>query len=273
MKIIDLVSVIIPCFNNQDTIVETLNSVCNQNYSNLEIIIVNDGSSDNSQNIIEAFIVDKVGFHFIQINQTNQGPSRTRNNGANIATGKYLLFLDADDLLDTTYINKCVEILESNSDINIVYSDIELFGSQTGKWELQNFSMPQFLVNNCIPISALIKKEVFDKVGQFDENLSFTEDWELWIRIVKQFGGVYKIPELLFFYRKREDKSSLTDNKDTNLNDEKSRLYIYNKHYDLYKKYNLDLLNMLIRLEKLEKINKKYYAIWYKKLFYKFKKK
>lgn len=269
----DKVSVIIPCYNNESTIIETLESVCLQDYNTIEIIIINDGSKDLSKEKVENYILSKKSLDITLYSQINLGPSQSRNIGASKSSGKYLLFLDADDKIEATYISQCVAVFNKNSTINIVYSDANYFGAQEGKWKLNDFKLPQFLLANCIPICAMIKKDVFNKVGTFDENLTFTEDWELWIRIVKDFGGVYKIPSSLFFYRKRDDNTSLSDNKDVNDNNDKSKLYIYNKHYDYYKKFNLDITSLFLANQELEKVKKKYYSIWYKKIFYSLKKK
>jgi glycosyltransferase involved in cell wall biosynthesis len=263
-----LVSVIIPCYNNEKTIIETLNSVFNQDYPSLEVIVVNDGSKDNSLKILNEFkeSYKKENLHIIE--QTNQGPSLTRNNGSNSASGKYLLFLDADDLIATSYITKCVKLLDKNPNLNIIYSDSTYFGAKKGKWKLPDFKLPDFLGQNCIPISSVIRREVFENVGKFDTNINYTEDWELWIRIVKSYGGVYKIPQALFFYRKRHDKSSLTDAKKNKDIKEKATLYIYNKHYTFYSENGYDIETLLKSKSSNEKYKRKYYSVWYRKLFY-----
>jgi glycosyltransferase involved in cell wall biosynthesis len=263
----NLVSVVIPCYNNADTIAETLQSVRNQTYNNIEIIVVNDGSTDASDIMINTFKNDTLSLDFQYYKQTNSGPSITRNNGAAAAKGEYIMFLDADDLLHETYIEKAINVLINQPTINIVYSNTEFFGAETGLWNLKNFEISDFLKYNSIPIFALIRNEVFQKVGGFDTNLSFTEDWELWIRIVKQYGGVFKINETLFYYRKRENKSSLSDNMNVNDNSDLSRLYIYNKHYDFYKENGLDLTSLVNTTYQLQHLKVKYSNIWYRKIF------
>lgn len=273
MNSIDKVSVIIPCFNNEDTIIETLNSVFNQTYNSIEIIIVNDGSSDNSEETIKNYIANHNDFNITLINQTNSGPSFARNNGAKKATGTYLLFLDADDKIAPEYVSECVAVFNSKSDAVLVYAEAELFEAETGIWALSDFKMPDFLIQNCIYISAVIKREQFEKAGGFDETIRFSEDWELWIKLIKHFGeGVYKIPKPLFFYRKRANQNSLTDAKDINDYSEKCKAYIYHKHYDFYIKHQLDLVTLYNFRADFKKLQAKYYNIWYKKMFYFFKK-
>ncbi|UQD57404.1 glycosyltransferase [Flavobacterium sp. K5-23] len=264
------ISVIIPCYNNEKTIIDTVKSVIDQEYTSIEIIIINDGSTDNSLDIVTNYI-SKNNLDIILINQKNTGASKARNNGALQASGKYLLFLDADDIISKCYLRKCIQHLEQDKTLNIVYSGAEYFGARKGPWKLPEYSISNFLESNCIPVSAVIKRDVFNKVGGFDENLIYTEDWELWIKIIKDFGGVYKINEPLFFYRKNEDKSSITDNS-KNLG-QKSTIYIYNKHYDFFSKNKYDIETLLKSKDSNEKYKKKYYNVWYRKLFYKITKK
>jgi len=267
------ISIIIPCFNNETTILETIESINQQEYSSIEMIIVNDGSTDRSSQVISDYINNNNSANIILIDQVNSGPSKSRNNGADKATGKYLLFLDADDILAPTYISKCVRHLEKDQTLNIVYTKADYFGAKKRAWNLPDFNLQNFLESNCIPISAVIRNEVFQKVGKFDENLNYTEDWELWIRIVKEFGGVYKIPETLFFYRKRFDKSSITDNKKNKNVRDQATLYIYKKHYDFFSKNNYDIETLLKSKDSNQKYKKKYYNVWYRKFFYKIIKK
>lgn len=264
------VSIVIPYHNNQKTIEDTINSIINQTYKNIEVIIVNDGSD-----VVSDVFLEKIGlkFNINVLKQPNSGPSIARNLGAENALGYYLLFLDADDIIEKTYIEKCISEFNHNNNLEIVYSNAKFFDFINKDWNLPELKFPDFLLNNCIHISCLIKRETFINIGSFDTNIAFTEDWELWMRIIKKHGiqSVHKIPEKLFFYRKRKEKNSLTDMMNDNDNAEKCRLYIYNKHYDLYKKYQLDLVTLIMSVNDNFKYKRKYYNIWYKKLFYKLK--
>jgi|SRR5690554_250724 len=262
-----VVSIVIPCYNCENCIEESLQSLFNQSYKNIEIIIINDGSKDQSLQIIKKIISDQKNTSLID--QQNQGQSKTRNTGVKKAQGKYLLFLDADDKIDPTFIEKCVDVLETDSEKQIVYALSAYFGAKTGEWKLPEYELKSFLRNNCIPITALIRKNDFEKVGGFDESLTFFEDWELWLKLIINGGKVHRISETLFFYRQHPEKTSLTNQA---LRDKmiisKNKLKIYNKHYDFFHN-NLgtfdELLNDFI-------YKQKYYNLWYKKLFYKIKK-
>lgn len=267
-----LVSIIIPSFNNADTIIETLQSIEKQSYKNNEVIIVDDGSSDDLKSIVREY-QNTSSLQLSYYYQENSGPSVARNKGAQLAKGVYLLFLDADDLLHENYIEKAVAIFQGNPKINIVYGTAEFFGAEVGKWELADYNVQDFLKYNSIPIFAVIKKDVFHDVGGFDDQLTFTEDWELWIRIIKKYDGVYKIPETVYYYRKRFNKTSLSDNMNVNNKSDLSRLYIYNKHYDFYCENGLDLTTLINTTYHLKHFKKKYNNIWYKKIMAKLKRK
>lgn len=269
------ISVVIPCFNNETTVLETIESVVQQDYISIEIIVINDGSTDLSRQVIDDYAKSNKITNIILFDQENLGLPRARNCGADKATGEYLLFLDADDIIAPTYISKCIASLSQDKTLNIVYAEAEYFGARSGSWILPDFNLPNFIESNCIPASAVIRNEVFQKVGKFDENLKCYEDWELWIRIVKEFGGVHKIKEPLFFYRKRFDQSSILDNEKDNNIGSKSTLYIYNKHYAFFSEnnYGIQALLQSKKSNEKEKYKEKYYNVWYRKLFYKLSRK
>lgn len=267
------ISVIIPVYNNGETIIETLNSIINQTLKNFEIIIVNDGSTDHSIDNINSFIDNNPNYKINLITQENGGPSKARNNGVKNANGDFIVFIDGDDKFHPTYLEKAFKEINKNNRC-LVYSNTTFFGAEEGRWNLAEYSVQNILKNNCIPIFAIHKKEDFLKAGMFDENLWFGEDWDLWISIIeKTKGDVYKIPEDLFFYRKRHDKSSLSDNMNHNNTADKARLYIFNKHYDFYFKNSLSLTDLINYTNEYIRYKKKYESIWYKRLFKKIKNK
>lgn len=240
-----LVSVIIPCYNNESYITETIQSVLDQDYATFEILVVNDGSSDKSEVVIYNIIEQHPTYKIKYLYQDNAGPSKARNNGAKLASGKYLLFLDGDDKIHPSYLSKCLEILENNNSINIVYSDAEYFDALSGHWKLPNYDFERLLHENSIHISAVIRTKIFNEVGGFDPNINFNEDWELWIRMTRYCNSVVKIKEPLFYYRKRANHSSLTDSHNNKIIAERSRLYIYTKHYELYRAIDYDFISLI----------------------------
>lgn len=192
-----LVSVIIPCFNQGQYLSESLHSVLKSTYENLEIIVVNDGSTLDSKFLSE-FCAPKTKV----IHQENQGSAVARNNGIKLASGKYILPLDADDKIHCTYIEKAVKILENDEKIAIVYCEAEFFGIKTGKWRINEFSFPEILWSNSIFCSALYKKSDWENVGGYKKEMDKGfEDWEFWISLLEHGALVYRIPETLFYYR------------------------------------------------------------------------
>lgn len=260
------VSVIIPTFNNSKTIKETIESVLNQDFKNLEIIIIDDGSTDNTEEIIKELKIDQLKY----FKKENSGPSDTRNYGVKNASGEFIFFLDADDLIHKTYIQKCVDILNNDKSKEIIYSKASFFGSKTGEWKLKEFTILDFLKQNCIHISCLLRKKTFLKVGGFDTKLKILEDWDLWMRIIDgNENAIYRIPEKLFYYRKRNDKTSITSTLHKKEIFNESYLYVYSKNYKYYKKNKLDIIQLLNSEKINSKYKRKYFSIWYIKIFYK----
>ena len=252
------VSVIVPCYNTADYVLETLKSVSNQTYKNLEIIIVDDGSTDETAKIIEYYKSIEPRAKSIRI--SNSGLSNARMAGYKFSTGGgYLLFLDSDDIIDPTYIEKCIGVAEKGYDI--VYSKACFFDAKNGPWKLPAFQLLDFLCFNCIYASALIRKSLFNSVGGYDPDIKLMEDWDCYINMIKHGGKVYRISEELFFYRKRKNGSSLTD-RQTNTQMEESFLKIYLKHYDFYKDHNLGFKELIWRMHK-HRIN------WFRRVWYK----
>lgn len=262
----NVVSVIIPCFNNADTIAQTTDSIFNQYLTNTEIIIVDDGSTDESISIINKIIQKNKSRQIKLIVQKNSGPSKARNTGAFQADGKYLLFLDADDLIHADYLKLAVDLMENNNQLQLVYSRAEFFEARTGAWRLNKFSPKGMLLQNCIFISALMRKDSFVRVGGFDEQLNYVEDWELWLRLLYPNCMVHQIDKTLFYYRKRNNQSSLTDK--STLLQNKAVAYVYQKHYELFCEYGYDSARLLEMAKHAEKLHQKYYGVWYRKLFY-----
>ncbi len=261
-----LVSVVVPVYNTAKYVEETIESIINQTLINeTEIIIVNDGSTDNSLKILNSIKHKHQLLNIKLINQENGGLSNARNNGAKIASGEFIVFIDSDDKIHEKFLEKCIEVFKKNHHFQIVYSEASLFDASNGKWKLPKFELKSFLIANVIPAFAMLKRSTFISLNGYDENLKFKEDWELWIRYNKVYPNcVYRIPEVLFYYRKRKDNTSMVNKSILNTVNEEAIIYIYRKHYSYFH------LNQM-GFEKLFnsfKYREKYYNLWYKKLFY-----
>lgn len=204
------VSIIIPCYNQQFYITEAILSIFNQTYKNIETIIIDDGSTDKSFEVIKELIKYYPDYDLKLLSWKNQGVVKTRNYGASLATGEYLLFLDGDDLIRHDYIEKAIGILKINSSCGFVYSDVQHIGSRNDVWSGGAFNPYKLLLENQLTISAVLRKRVFNEVGGFKQDLiEGYEDWEFWIACVEKGWSAFHLNEPLFYYRKHSTESRL----------------------------------------------------------------
>jgi glycosyltransferase involved in cell wall biosynthesis len=208
------VSVIIPCYNYGVYIVDAVKSVMSQNFDDLEIIVVDDGSTDNTRSVLGP-LRDRIKY----IYQANMGPSAARNTGIVHSTGEFILFLDADDVLALNTIPAQINHLKRTCSYIAVCRN-KLFTKKgnngypkvSGTWRLfhQNLDVHMCYFNVGPPNAFLVHRRVLDKVGLFDAELWAGEDYELWFRAsVSGFVPSYN-PDTTVFYR-RHAKSSTTN--------------------------------------------------------------
>ena len=200
------VSIIMPCYNQGAYVKEAIESVLNQTYKNIEIVCVNDASSDNSVEIIQGICRKEYHIPIIFINHfENKGVVATRNEAIEKATGDYILPLDADDTLEPTFVEKAVKILDENSDVGIVYCWVNNFWkdskSQISKWE--DFDVNKELFLNSIVNTSMFRKSDFLLVGGYKDYMDKGwEDWDLWLSIIENGFKAHLIKEVLFNYRR-----------------------------------------------------------------------
>lgn len=174
------VSIIIPCYNMNDLIKETIDSVEKvYDPANHELIIVDDGSTEPET----IQFLKNITKHQV-IRQENRGLANARNTGISKSKGKYLLFLDADNLLTEGYLNEGVAILNDFPKTDIIYGESETFGEKSGRLPTIPFNLQTLMSYNYIDACCLIRKTLFDELGGFDEEMPTKgfEDWELWLR-------------------------------------------------------------------------------------------
>jgi glycosyltransferase involved in cell wall biosynthesis/Tfp pilus assembly protein PilF len=200
-----LVSVIIPCYNYARYLRAAVESVIGQTYENTEIIIVNDGSTDNSAQVAEELIAAHPDRSIRLINQPNAGqPAISRNRGITEARGEYLLCLDADDLIAPTMIEECLEVLESDPGVAIAYTDRLDFDGVDQVVYAGVYDFPRLRYANHLSYCALFRREVWDAVGGYRTNVKGVEDWDFWVAAgAKGFNG-RRIPKPLFKYRRHD---------------------------------------------------------------------
>jgi glycosyltransferase involved in cell wall biosynthesis len=200
------VSVIIPAYNAGKFLEETVRSVLSQSYADLEIIICDDGSTDNTAAVAASVHDARVKY----IHQQNAGVSAARNNGAAHATGKFLAFLDADDLFYPGNLSRKVEALVKNPEAGMAFADCDVIDGSSRKTGEVLTGKPENILENLLlwngtvvpgPSSVLVTREAFEKVNGFDTQFSTAADQDFFFRVAHQFSCV-RVPAVLTAYRK-----------------------------------------------------------------------
>lgn len=206
-----LVSIIIPSYNADKYIKEAVDSALAQTYKNIEVIVIDDGSSDKTKKILTPYIISNRIKYFYQ---KNQGLSAARNTSIKNSQGEYIALLDADDIFLPAKIEKQVNCLENNSQCDVSYCDLYHFWDEAPdkllKLNYKYYSgadvLPRLLEKDFIaPLAVVLRKSVFERFGYFDENLRRSEDLDFFLRLA--YGGVQIcfLPEILAKLRLRQE--------------------------------------------------------------------
>ncbi|HBC83890.1 MAG TPA: hypothetical protein DCZ30_00045 [Clostridiales bacterium] len=204
----DKISIIIPCYNCEKTIFDTLQSICNQNYSNLEIIIVDDGSTDNTKKIVCEFI--KQYKNIIYIFQENAGAPTARNKGISVATGKYVVFFDADDIMKDNAINIMADNIKKNkSDLLIGnYEKIDNLGVCISKQLLNDeFKVISEKDRFCYssidpkPGNKMYSLDIIKNNNLIFDDLKIGQDLNFFLKYLIYATTIVLIPEVVYGYR------------------------------------------------------------------------
>ncbi|MBD2103181.1 glycosyltransferase [Leptolyngbya sp. FACHB-261] len=237
-----IVSVCIPFYNNGNYIRETLEAVYASSHPNLEVLILDDGSTDPSslQTLAE---VEKQYPGLRVIHSKNQGVAIARNQMAELARGEYLAFLDSDDKVSASFYLEAAKVLDQYTNVGFVASWIKEFGDSQKVWVAWNTEFPYLLCHNTLGVCTVVRKAAYLACGGMnpvlEENL---EDYECWINLSKQGWLGVIIPEPHYFYRIRSDSRLRNSNRD-------QLLYLYDViaslHSELYEKYATEIYNLL----------------------------
>ncbi len=224
-------SIIIPCYNTEGTLNETLVSVFEQNFSEWEAIIVNDGSKDNLETIALNWVEQDSRFKYFE--KENGGLGTARNYGIKKALGSYILPLDSDNKIRPDFAKKALGVFESDSEIGVIFGNAEYFGERTGIWNVGKFDILKLLRGNYIDACSIIKKEVFDLIGLYDIDIPFQgqEDWEFWLRVSASEYKFYYLNEITFDYRVEQKSMIRSYHREMRVKNEN---YIRSKHAQLY---------------------------------------
>ena len=209
-----LVSVVIPTYNSAQYLPETIESVLSQSWQDFEIIIVDDGSTDNTQEVVGGFNSNKIRY----IRQENSGgPSSPRNVGIHHARGKYISLFDSDDLMSRNKLAEAVAFLERYSDLGLLFANFEVCNERGDSfpgtfldeyqtfWDLPKKQVDEkwFIIESAVAYESLfcqnfigtsgtvIPKAVFLSVGGFDESIAGPEDRDMWLRISRRYALGY----------------------------------------------------------------------------------
>ncbi len=238
----NLLSVVIPFYNMVNYIDECVTSAINSSYKNIEVFIINDGSTD-TKSIEKLQNIDKQK-NITIVNRANQGLAATRNYGASIVHGEFLAFLDADDKVAPLYFEKAIDALKQNSNVFFVGAWVQYFENSNAIWPTFTPQPPYALVHNPINSSGLVyKRNAFLTAGLNDKKVDYgLEDYESVVHLLSRgFNGVV-LPEILFYYRVR---SGSMFRKITNEKLLYSNKYIAEKHKGFYAKFALSVIHLL----------------------------
>lgn len=237
-----LLSVVIPYYNAGKFLPDTINSILNSSYPLHEILIINDGSTE--QTSIDTLTKYKSDSRIKVINTENKGVGAARNKGAEEATGDYIAFLDADDLIEPDYYSKAIRVLSTYPNVHFTGCWTKYFEGSMKVWPTFNPEPPLLLYHNQVNSSSIVvKRASFLEGGKNDPNMPFT-GWEDYFSIISMINhnmnGVV-LPEKLFHYRVHSNSMirSMTNEKKQILIQ-----YITNKCPELYAKYASDLFNL-----------------------------
>lgn len=194
----NLISVILSTYNQENTVLETIDSILQQTYKDFEIIAVNNSSTDNTLEELNKVEDNRLSIYTIEYT----GLSKARNFGASKASGDYLLFIDGDDKIAPEFLEKSLYVLEDDPNLGFVYTDTQHFGYANTYWEQPEFDVLRLLYTNYICSCSLMRTVAYRLSGGYNEkNWAYWEDYEFWLRMVSNGWLGKHIPEKLFYYR------------------------------------------------------------------------
>ena len=212
------ISVIIPAYNATEYISMAIESVLNQNYNNFELVIINDGSTDNTEEIVFGFKDERIRY----FRQENSGLAATHNTGIRQSRGKFITKLDADDQIMPDFISRHLQEFQKHPQADLIYCDDYLIDENSKPIriiERPEYNDQKLLIRDLfrsgfpvVPFRTCIRRSVFDKIGFFDENLRIGEDYDMMRRFVKQGLNIHHLPSALYLRRMTENSLSRKSN-------------------------------------------------------------
>jgi glycosyltransferase involved in cell wall biosynthesis len=200
-----LVSVVLASYNMGHYLPESVRSVLAQTYENIEVIIIDDGSTDDTEEQIKPLLSDP---RLRYIKQENQGQPKAKNNGIKACNGEYIAFCDGDDLWATNKLELQLPLIDHDPEVGVVYSEVSYIDDKGNPLDKEQpyerysgMVTDKLILKNFIPFgTALVKRQCFNELGLFDENLPMGIDWDLWLRFSVRFKIKY-LADKTYIYR------------------------------------------------------------------------
>jgi len=237
-----LLSVIVPYYNLGKYVDETLKSVLASTYVPLEVLVINDGSSD-PQSISALDSIEQRRLQHVRVVHTpNQGLASARNTGVEAASGEFVVFVDADDLVEPTFFSRAVDVFQRYANVTFVYSWVRYFDAAAEIWPTWNAELPYMLGHNMLLPLAVVRRSAFLEVARnkpiFEYNF---EDYESWLALVEAGGVGVSLASPLVHYRVRPDSMYRGCGRN-------QHLYLYDlltdHHKDLYREWGVELFQL-----------------------------
>lgn len=251
-----LVSIITTCYNDGKYLQECIDSVKSQTYSNIEYIIIDDGSTDRfTLDLLKVIACDNQ----IKLIQTpNQGVCMARNQAITESNGMFVLALDSDDLISSQFIELSIKEMLNDDNVKLVATDYKFFGRINHTIKLEDYSIEKLMGHNLFVVSTIFRRRDFDIAGGFNVNMKEgLEDWDFWLSIMKNGGDVRYIDGVNFFYRIKPKKDSRNISSAIK-NHIKLRKTLWENHKELYSK---NYPNPIEMYEYLKVLNSREYRL------------
>jgi glycosyltransferase involved in cell wall biosynthesis len=194
------ISIVLPTYNQAHYLPTALDSAFAQTYSNYELIVVNDGSTDDTPEVLARY---RQHYDFTQVEQENQGLPRALNAGFDRAQGEYFTWISSDNSMLPEMLSVLVAALDEDPTVGLVYADFYLMdddGKDLGCFRTVDYDPHWLLYTNLVHCCFLYRRECMERVGGYDPNFIYSEDWEYWIR-VSQHYHMKRVPQALYRYR------------------------------------------------------------------------
>lgn len=227
------VSVIVPAYNTEKYVAQTLDSILQQTFTDWECIVLDDGSTDKTAEIVKQYCQRDSRIKYFY--QPNGGLAWARNTAILHSSGEYILPVDSDDIISPQYLEKAVERFTQYPETALVYGEVQKFGAEEGIFELPEYSYTDLLFKcNMIVATSMFRRSDFDRIGGYRQNMKQgLEDWDFWIALLSPESIVYKIPEVVLYYRIRENSLISQVRK----NSQELRIKIYWNNAQKYDRY------------------------------------